>query len=65
MFDDGVVHFERGAGDATVHLSRIVHGVSRMTSGVRFALIVFLGHEPPVRRTLGPDGSWTREVVEP
>ena len=65
LFDDGVVHFERGAGDATVHLSRIVHGVSRMTSGVRFALIVFLGHEPPVRRTLGPDGSWTREVVEP
>lgn len=64
LFDDGARCFERDAGDATVHLSRIVHGVTRMTHGTRHALIVFLGHQPPVRRVLGADGAWTREVVE-
>lgn len=62
LFADGVVRFDRAAGDATVHFSRVVHGVSRMEHGTRYALIVFLGEEPPVRRTLGPDGVWTRAV---
>ena len=64
LFADGAAAFERRAGDATVHLSRIVHGVSRMTSGTRYALIIFLGHEPAVRRVIGANGEWTREVVE-
>ena len=43
-----------------------------MTSGVRYSLICFLGHEPAVRRQIvreqGPDGAieerWSRVVVE-
>jgi hypothetical protein len=65
VFADGARHFARAEGDATVHLSRIVHGVTRMTAGVRYALIVFLGHEPAVRRAIGADGEWTRVVLEP
>ena len=72
LFSDGAVAFERAEGGATVHLSRIVHGVTRMTSGVRYSLICFLGHEPAVRRQIvreeGPDGAieerWSRVVVE-
>ena len=60
------------AGTGTVHLSRIVHGVSRMEMGVRYALILFFGHEPAVRREIVkevlPDGEiiekWTRVIVE-
>ena len=71
LFGDGAVVFERSAGSATVHLSRIVHGVTRMQSGVRYSLIVFLGHEPAVRRQIvrerGADGEiverWTRAIV--
>ena len=73
LFDDGARAFERAEGTATVHLSRIVHGVTRMTRGVRYSLICFLGDEPAVRRQLErmaqPDGTvverWTRTVVEP
>jgi hypothetical protein len=72
IFADGAVGFEREAGEATVHLSRVVHGVSRMRRGVRYALICFLGHEPAVRRQIvreaGADGEvverWTRVIVE-
>ena len=69
IFADGAAAFERREGTATVHLSRIVHGVTCMTRGVRHALIVFLGHEPAVRRELvtidGPEGPtehWNRVV---
>ena len=72
LFADGAAAFERMAGDATVHLSRIVHGVSRMEDGMRYSLIVFLGDEPAVRRKMvremGPNGepqeTWTRVIVE-
>ena len=66
VFSTGARRFERAEGDATVHLSRIVHGVTRMTSGQRYSLIVFLGHEPPVQRRIDPrTGEWTRVVLEP
>ena len=73
LFADGAEAFERSAGGATVHLSRIVHGVTRMESGVRYSLICFLGHEPAVRRQIvremADDGElverWSRVVVEP
>ena len=35
---------ERGEGEATVHDSRLLHAVSRITGGVRYSLIMFLGH---------------------
>ena len=44
----------RAEGEATVHASTLLHGVSRMTSGVRYALIIFVGRRaegsaaPPV-----------------
>ena len=73
LFAEGAVGFDRAAGCATVHLSRVVHGVTRVTSGVRFSLICFLGDEPAVRRQIvtvaGPDGEpmeqWDRVIVEP
>ena len=44
----------------------LLHGVTRMTSGQRYSLIVFLGHEPPVQRRIDPrTGEWTRVVLEP
>ena len=33
----------RAEGEATVHASTLLHGVSRITSGVRYSLIIFLG----------------------
>ena len=39
LFEEGVRIFERSAGMATVHLSRIVHGVSQVTQGSRYSLI--------------------------
>ena len=39
---DGKVHnIERGEGDATVHSSALLHGVTRMRRGVRYSLILF------------------------
>jgi len=35
---------ERGEGEATVHDSRLLHAVSRITGGVRYSLILFIGH---------------------
>ena len=64
LFDDGASVFERAEGTATVHLSRVVHGVTRMLSGTRYSLICFLGDEPAVRREL-VDDEWTRTIVEP
>ena len=43
---DGTVHgMTRLQGDVTVHASSLMHGVARLCSGVRYALIVFLGQE--------------------
>lgn len=41
--DDGVRAVVRGAGDATVHSSTLLHAVSRLSSGARYSLIVFFG----------------------
>lgn len=73
LFADGARIFERQAGTATVHLSRTVHGVSRMTYGSRYSLICFLGEPPAVRRELvrveDEEGvvtvEWSRIIVEP
>ncbi|KAJ1453477.1 hypothetical protein M885DRAFT_524421 [Pelagophyceae sp. CCMP2097] len=35
----------RGEGDATVHSAALLHGVSRVTSGARYSLIVFVDGE--------------------
>ena len=73
LFPGGAVRCARpAAGDATVHLSRVFHGVSRLRSGARYALILFFGQEPAVRRRLvreeAPDGRvverWTRVIVQ-
>ena len=40
----GKVHrLERSEGSATIHRSTLLHAVSRMTSGVRYSLILFFG----------------------
>ena len=39
----------------------LVHGVTRLTRGGRYSLIVFFGDEPVVRREL-VDGVWVRRI---
>jgi hypothetical protein len=39
-----------------------VHGVTRLTRGARYSLIVFFGDEPAVRREL-VEGVWLRTLV--
>ena len=41
VFNGAVRAIERRAGDATVHSSSLLHGVSRMTTGERYTLILF------------------------
>lgn len=41
LFGGGVRVVERSEGDATVHTSSLLHGVSRMWEGVRYSLIMF------------------------
>lgn len=41
LLGGGLRAIERKAGEATVHPSSLLHGVSRMRSGVRYSLIVF------------------------
>ena len=53
----------RTEGEATIHSSTLVHGVTRLARGARYSLIVFLGREPAVRRQL-VDGEWVRTLVE-
>jgi hypothetical protein len=71
VFADGLGTLARAEGEATVHASTLVHGVTRLTHGARYSLILFLGEALPVRRQLvridGPDGPmdvWTRTVVD-
>lgn len=40
---DGVRAVVRGEGEATVHSSELLHGVSRLASGGRHTLIIFVG----------------------
>ena len=50
----GAVHtLERRAGEATVHSSELIHGVTRMTGGVRYSLILFFDPMPRVVRKDG------------
>jgi predicted 2-oxoglutarate/Fe(II)-dependent dioxygenase YbiX len=44
LFGGAVQSIERGEGEATVHSSSLLHGVSRMTGGVRYSLIMFFAH---------------------
>ena len=41
VYDGAVRVIERAEGDATVHSSSLLHGVSRMCEGVRHSLIMF------------------------
>ena len=43
LLDGAVRRIERSEGMATVHPSSFMHAVSRMTSGVRYSLIIFMG----------------------
>ena len=46
LFDGRVRAIERDEGEATVHPSTLLHGVSRMRGGVRYSLIVFYRQAP-------------------
>ena len=48
----------RSEGDATVHTSSLVHGVTRMTRGVRYSLIIFIPGDPSTsQKYIFPAGS--------
>ncbi len=51
LFGGGVQEVVREEGEATVHSSSLVHGVTRVTAGVRYSLIMFWA------RALGSDRS--------
>ena len=44
VFDGSVHAIGRGEGEATAHSSSLLHGVTRITKGVRYSLILFFGH---------------------
>ena len=41
LCDGRVQAVERAEGEATIHPSTLLHGVSRMRAGVRYSLIIF------------------------
>ena len=41
VFNGRVQQVVRGEGEATVHSSKLLHGVTKMTSGTRYSLILF------------------------
>ena len=43
LHKDVISTIARGEGDATVHSSTLLHAVSRLVSGVRYSLIIFIG----------------------
>ena len=45
VYDGAVRVVSRRAGDATVHPSSLLHGVSRMREGSRYTLILFFENE--------------------
>ena len=50
LLEGTVQHIERGEGEATVHPSSLLHGVSRMRGGVRYSLIVFYAEQTAAQR---------------
>ena len=46
LFNSRVQAVVRPEGDATVHSSQLLHAVSKMTSGVRYSLILVSAHLP-------------------
>ena len=45
-YDGAVRRVVRSEGEASVHASTLLHGVSLMTSGERYSLIIFVGTKP-------------------
>ena len=41
VYGRAVREIARGEGDATVHSSALLHGVTRMTHGTRYSMIMF------------------------
>ena len=46
VFDGGLRAVARSEGEATVHPSTVLHAVSRLTTGVRYSLIMFFHRRP-------------------
>jgi hypothetical protein len=45
VFGGAVQYIHREEGEVTVHASTLLHGVTRMVSGVRYSLIMFQEQE--------------------
>ena len=41
VYNKSVQFIQRGEGDVTIHASTLLHGVTRMTRGTRYSLIIF------------------------
>ena len=41
LYDGRIQTLERAEGEAVVHTSALIHGVTRMSEGVRYSLILF------------------------
>ena len=57
-FNGAIRRIVRTQGDATLHASTLLHGVSRMSAGVRYSLIIFIG-----RAAAGPTLDGPAEVA--
>ena len=49
LFADAVQLVEREEGEVTVHAKGLLHGITRMRSGVRYSLIIFYREREGVR----------------
>jgi len=49
LFANAVQLVEREEGEVTVHAKGLLHGVTRMRSGVRYSLIIFYREREGVR----------------
>ena len=56
VLDGNVQPIARGEGGATVHTSKLLHAVTRMTGGTRYSLIAFFDR----RERAGPRNRWSR-----
>ena len=45
LVDHALLEIQRGEGEAIIHPSELLHGVSSMRSGTRYSLIVFWTRE--------------------
>ena len=50
LFEGAVHAIERDEGEATVHPSTLLHGVTRMQGGQRYSLLLFFSSTPPLPR---------------